>query len=225
MLVYYLTIVIVLLCIWIYRMQFYKIQTKETIFLDHLLAANKFKTGDVILFKAFNNFNSIFHGGYFGHVGIVYVLDGVPMLFEANGIEYTPLMPHHSKRGIFFTPLADRIKKYKGTCYLKALSKPLSADVIYDFHKFINYTLNNFYYDYNVVSSSLKRCIQGIRCTKNTDCGQLVFLSLIKLGLLDMKEYDTNKLHVLNYVAYLDKLENDYKFNELIQIQDHPFNQ
>lgn len=215
-------ILIILVILWIYFMQFHKIQTEKSIFIDDLIKNNLLKTGDLILFKAYNNFNSIFHGSYFGHIGIIYIKDGVPMLFEANGVEYMNLKNHHSKKGVFLSPVLERVNKYKGRCFLKQLDKPLSNTVTAEFEKFINYCLENVEYDYNVISGGISRWLGISKCGKNTDCGQLVFLSLIKLRLINIEEYDVPRLHHLKYVCDLERLENN-SYNSLIEIIDHPF--
>jgi hypothetical protein len=208
--------------LWVYYMQFYKIATEYTIFADDLKTG--LKTGDMILFKAYNNFNSIFHGSYFGHVGIVYIdKSGIPLIFEANGLESVPLREHHSKSGIFLTPLIDRIKKYKGRCFIKPLDKPISSEIIEEFEDFMEYGLKNFKYDYNLVSGCIKRALGITTCGKGTDCGQLVFLSLLKLKLLDMIELETPRLHHLRYVCNVTNLQNSYKYLPLVEVIDHPF--
>jgi hypothetical protein len=222
---YIFGLLIIILIVWVYCLQFKEIDTDEKIFTDVLMKHEFLKTGDLILFKAYNNFNSIFHGSYFGHIGVVYIRpeDGLPMLFEANGIERVPLLPHHSKKGIFLTPLAERIKKYKGKCYWKPLSAYLDSDITIDFAKFINYCLEEFEYDYSVIKGGIERGVGVRRCDKKTDCGQITFLSLIKLGLLPIEEYDNNCFHHLKYVCGVVNLLNDYKYLDLIQIIEHPF--
>jgi len=220
----WLILIILLIIIWIYVMQFHRISTDYQIFADDLYSHPHLKTGDIILFKAYNNYYSIMHGSYFGHIGIVYVdpKTQTPMLFEANGIEHTPLKEHHSTRGVFLTPLIDRIKKYKGRCFWKPLKDKLSDVVIADFKNFIDYSLEHLEYDYAVISGGLKRMLGLSRCTKGTDCGQIVFLSLIKLGLLDLEEYDEPRLHHLKYVCNVKKLNNN-KYLDLVEVIDHPF--
>jgi hypothetical protein len=215
-------IILVLLLVWyIYALQFQDLG-KPKFFLDdvgHLL-----KTGDIILFKANNNFNSLMHTSYFGHCGIIYVGDdNIPMLFEANGIDHMPLREHHSRTGIFFTPVIDRIKKYKGRCYLKQLSEPLEQSVIDGFREFIDYCMVNFKYDMKVVSSGMKKYFGLKKCDTNTNCGDITFLSLIKLGLLDISEYDKPRLHHLKYVVNVENLLNGYYYRDLVEIIDHPF--
>jgi len=216
-----ISIIIVLIVIWIYCMQFHKIQTEHKIFADEI--GPLLKTGDLILFKAYNNFNSIFHGSYFGHIGVVVIENGVPMLFEANGIERVPLMDHHSRRGIFLTPLADRIKKYKGRCFWKPLNLDLPQDVINEFRVFVQECLESFEYDYSVIMGGIRRGLGISRCNSKTDCGQIVFLSLIKLGLIPIKEFDTPRLHHLRYVCSIKELTDPYKYLDLIEVIDHPF--
>lgn len=204
-------------------MQYYRIQTEKTIFLDDLLDCSILKTGDLILFKAYNNFNSIFHGSYFGHIGIVVVVNDIPMLFEANGIERVPLKSHHNKNGIFLTPVADRIKKYKGRAFLKQLSTSIDPEIISGFFDFIHLALKEFKYDYNVISAGFRKLFGMEKCGKNTDCGQIVFLSLIKLGLIEESEWSVSRLHHLKFVCAVEKLTESRCYLPLVEIIDHPF--
>jgi len=153
-------IIIVVLIIYIYVIQYHK-GTYDKIFNDDLINSGLLKTGDIICFKAYNNFNSIFIGSYYGHMGIVYIDPDdpkkTPMLFEANGIEHAPLKEHHSKDGIYLTELEGRIAKYKGRCFWKPLNRPLSEGAVRDFKSFIDYCLNKMSYDYNVFQAALKK--------------------------------------------------------------------
>ena len=193
------------------------------VYIDDVLNDNVLKTGDIILFKSYNNFNSILTSSYFGHVGIVYCESSVPLLFEANITNNQPLKPHHNKAGIYLSPLEDRIKKYKGRCWLKPLNKELSPDAIKGFREFIDYALTNMHYEHAIASSALRKWLRLARCSNNTNCAELTFLSLIKLGLLPIEEYDKHMLHYLKYVARLENLSNGYKYLPLIGFIDHPF--
>lgn len=211
-----LSIFIILLLLWIYYFQYRKIHP-EKVFLDEILPS--LKTGDLILFKAMNNFNAIAIGSYFTHIGVVYVIDDIPYLFEANGVEFMALKPHHSRSGIFLTPVRERIQKYKGFVYLKRLQYPINSC---GFDEFVTYCLDNFYYDQKIIRGNLSRWLSQSGCCSNTDCGQLAFLSLIKLGLLDESEYDNSRLHYLKYVCGLvDVKDNSYR--PLLEIIDQPF--
>lgn len=221
-----LIVLFVILIIWIYTMQYSNIYLPQ-IFTDELLNSPMLKTGDLILFKAYNNFNSIFHGSYFGHMGIVYIDEEdpqrIPYIFEANGAERLPLLPHHSKEGIYFTPLAARMKKYKGRCFYKELSEPLPVDTIKEFRNFIFYCLDNFKYDLAIFANGFKKYFGLKRCDSATDCGQICFLSLIKMGLLPIEEYDVPRLHHLKYVCQLKELTEGRYFRDLVEIIEHPF--
>lgn len=215
----FIGVIVVVIMWWIYSMQYANVYY-EKVFLDDV--KHLFKTGDLILFKASDNFNSIFHGSYFGHVGIIYMNGDIPMLFEANGIEYMPLRPHHSKSGIFITPVASRISKYKGRCFWKQLAYPVDQEIIKGFEEFITYALENFKYDKHLFQSGFKKCLGVQKCNKETDCGSIVFLSLIKLGLIPVEEYDKNIWHHLIHVNNLTNLQNNY-FKTPLEVIDHPF--
>ncbi len=211
----------ILVILWIYYFHYYKMQTDIKLFVDDMIP--HVKTGDIICFKAFNNFNSVFFASYFGHIGVVYAPEGQePMLFEANGVEHMNLRDHHPQTGIFLTPLAERIKKYKGICYWKPLDKPVSKIAEIRFDTFIKYCLKEFYYDQAVFKESFKTGLGLAKCDKNTNCAQLTFLCLLNLGLLDMSEYDIPRFHYLRYMCNITELKNN-KYVDFIQLIDHPF--
>jgi hypothetical protein len=223
---YIWSIIIVLLILYIYIIQFRRGCYKK-LFNDDLINSGLLQTGDIICFKAFNNFNSIFMGSYYGHIGIVYInpndTSQTPMLFEANGIEHTPLKSYHSKDGIFLTPLAERMSKYKGRCFWKPLNKKLPESTIIDFKLFIDYSLNNMSYNYQIFQSCFKKWLGIERCNKKTNCGEIVFLSLIKLGLLPYNYHDISAMHHLNWMSNIKKLNWDYKYFDMIEVIEHPF--
>jgi hypothetical protein len=215
-----LIIIIIILVFIIYRVyvKVFKDYPAKNIDLDDI----HLKTGDIILFKGYNSLYSAYHGSYFGHVGIICIRNGIPMILEANGVEYMHLQPHHNKKGIFFTPARDRIKKYKGACYVKRLSKPLSKVVELYFYNFIQYCLKKFKYNMSVVSDAIKKKLGIEKLSNKTNCGQLVYLSLIKLGLLPIEAYDEKILYYLDYITDLKYLI-DNKYEKPIKIVHHPF--
>lgn len=219
---YIFGVFIILIILWIYILQYSQIKC-DKIFLDDLFNYNLLKTGDMILFKGYNNFNSLYHGSYFGHVGVVYIMDSIPMLFESNGIEFTPLREHHSSTGVYLTPLKERIAKYKGKCYLKSLNKEVNSEYVYRFKDFIKYALENMYYDYSVIIAGIKKGLGIEKCNNATNCAETAFLSLITLGLLPENMYDQPLIHSLLYICNLYNLSNDFYYHKLIEIIDHPF--
>jgi hypothetical protein len=215
-------ILIFIIILYIYYIQVRKLICAKSE-INYMLRNNQFKTGDIILFKATNNYNAIAMGCYFTHIGVVYVDNGVPFIFEACAVKNVNLLNHHSKDGIYLTPLKERIEKYKGVCYLKPLNKQVDAESIDQLSSFINYALKNMYYDYNVFGSALKKGVGLERCQNGTNCGQITFLSLISMGLLPHYLYDTNIFHHLAYSCYIVNLDKGYKYNDIIEITDHPF--
>lgn len=219
---FFITIII----IYIYIIQYNK-GNYEKIFLDDLVDSNKLKTGDMLLFKAYNNFNSIFIGNYYGHVGIIYIdpddPEKVPMLFEANGIEYMSLKSHHNKNGIFLSPVKERIEKYKGRVFIKSLNKHINDFYNNEFKDFILYCIKNMKYNEKIIQSAIKKWLNIEKCNKGTNCAEIVFLSLIKLGLLSIDEYDKTCLHYLKWMTNIEELCNSYKYNKPVEIVDYPF--
>jgi len=224
-------IVCILIIFYIYFIQFRTLSGK-TQFFDDI----DFDTGDLILFKACNNANAIFIGSYYTHVGIVYKKDGKDYIFEANGIEKMPLREHHNKRGIFVSPLKERVAKYKGYCWVKKLkinkNRMSKGETYYKiakynlekFEEFMHFAVDNFHYEYNVFASALKKFFGIEKCNFGTNCGELVFLSMIMLGLVSPEEYEKNRLHYLIDVCNLtDTGHNGYCYAEPTKIIDHPF--
>lgn len=213
-------ILITIVICWIYYIQYRKIECPK-IPLEE--ASPFFKTGDMIIFKACNNFNSIFHGGYYGHVGIVILIDDVPYIFEANGIEKCYVKPSHNKNGIFLTPLINRINKYKGIAYWKPLNKIVPEENMINFKRFISFAMEKMYYDYAIFDNFFKKIlhIQGI--TKGTNCAEISFLSLISLGILNTDHLDACKYHYLNYITNINIMDNGYEYNHQFELLDHPF--
>lgn len=215
----YLGILLLTLLIYIYVV-YIGIINYDQIQLDNI---NNFKTGDLILFKAYDNINNIFTGCYYGHIGIVYVIDNIPYLFEAAGTRGMFLRSDHNKSGIFLQLLIPRIQKYKGKVFWKRLNNAVPKHLQDNFSNFINYAKQNMYYRYNVISSSIERKILNMPCSNGTNCGELVFLSLIKLKLLNIKKYYTFKFHYLKWMCNIIHLDGNNNYLPPVQIVDHPF--
>ncbi len=210
-------IFIVLFIVFIYWYHVRRIET-DKIFLDECV----FRTGDLILFRTTQNFNSLKMVNYFTHCGIVILIDDVPFLFEANGVEHMNLLGHHNPKGIFLSPLRERIQKYKGYCFLKPLETPVTQEQIGQLSDFIIHAIENFYYDKNIATVILKNVIGLRKCSSNTNCAELCFLALLNMGLIDKSEYDKKRLHYLKFICELENLKNN-RYLPIIQLVDHPF--
>ncbi len=180
------------------------------------------RDGDLILFKACDNLNVLVHGSYFSHIGMVVHIDGVPHMFEANNPTGMNLLPHHNPAGIFLTPLYERVSKYRGYCYVRHLNKKLTDEHLVLLLKFIRFAVDNMYYDKAVVRSGFA-CLFGKPCSKKTNCGQILFLALIAMGLLPFEYYRKSILHHLMYISNLRQLQDGYEYGDIIRIVDQPF--
>ena len=234
--------ILIILFIWIYAKQYHKRQMNKSFYIDYI-NNNKVKTGDIILFKAYDNFTSILHGSYFSHVGVVYVDElSIPYVFEArtligkkeiNDLQVGEIQanqiknPHaknqNSKRGIILSSLSNRVQRYKGRCFIKPLNKPVSPEKNKEFYNFILYALVNFYYEENMVLSCFKKLFAIERCNFGTNCSELAFLSMIVLGIVNIEQYDNNICHHLLFMGNLTMGENGYHYGPLVELVDSAF--
>ena len=215
------TIVLLILCIfWVWYM-----------LLNHPNLPNikledaQFKTGDMILFHAYDNINPIFIGSYWGHVGIVYVDPDIPnsnpVIFEAAKTSQMKNCPDYNKHGIMITDLKTRIEKFPGLIACKSLNLPLNPDLIRGFKELMIYAKNNMYYNESIFYNAICKKTGGY-INNGTNCGEIVFISLIKLALLPENILDECILHHLRYVSNIEQLQNNF-YNKPIEITISPF--
>ena len=185
----------------------------------------QFKTGDMILFHAYDNINPVFIGSYWGHVGIVYkdpdIPNSKPVIFEAARTSQMKNCPDYNKHGIIITDLKCRMEKYPGLIACKSLNVPVHPDIIRGFKDLINYAKNNMYYNEDVVYNAIQKK-KGDKFNNGTNCGEIVFMSLIKLALLPESVANEKIAHHLLYVAQLEKLQNNF-YNKPVEITICPF--
>jgi hypothetical protein len=175
----------------------------------------KFKTGDMILFHAYDNINPIFIGTFWGHVGIVFVdpdkPGSRPIMFEATRINPNENCVSHNKSGIVISDLQSRIEKYKGIVVHKPLDKTLDSDISRGFTKFMAFAKQNMFYDEDVIYSGVRN-LMGDPLNFGTNCGEITTMCLVKLGLLPPETIERNIAHHLRYVVSLKTLHNN-KYN------------
>lgn len=177
------------------------------------------KTGDLILFKALDNYNSSKTFCYYTHVGVVY--NG--MLFEAAGTTGMDLYDSENKNGIFLEDLKTRLSRYKGKLYYKPLNKPVDTIVENNFTNFISYAMKYMFYEYGVVWNGIKKGLGLEHCHNGTNCGEMVFLSLIKLGILCPSRYKESVFHHLHKITNLTNADFSYSYNPIQRIKISPF--
>lgn len=181
-------LILVIVAIYIYQIRFCYVDCSQ-IDLDSI----KFRTGDLILFKAQNNPNDILIGSYYTHIGICFG----NLIFEANGIEGMNLKPWHAKNGIFVSDARSRVSKYKGKCYYKPYFGKITRAHEKKLLDFIIFAKTNFYYDNKLFISAFNK-----KFNFGTNCGELVYLAMITLGILP--EPDAKPFHCLRYIANFD---------------------
>jgi hypothetical protein len=181
------------------------------------------KTGDIILFHATNNVRQPMICSYYGHVGIVWVdpVTSYKYLFEANGTKNANFLEGENPNGIYLSLAEDRISRYKGFIYVKSLAHNVTKKQAHGLSEFIQFALKNMYYENNVMGSAVSHFI-GNSCGLGTNCGEITYLSLIKLGMIDPEDYYTPITHYLRYICGLTKVKNNY-YLPLTEIIVSPF--
>lgn len=183
----------------------------------------RFKTGDIILFHAVDHCYSLLIGEYYGHMGIVWVdpVSNIPYIFEAVYIKGLNIEEDQNKNGIFLSPLDNRFGKYRGYMIYRELETPIDKKITDDFKGFIDFCIDNMKYDINFIPISICH-LMGHKCNEYTNCAEIVFLSLIKLGLLPPDAYDWT---ICNYLSFIISRKEyvDNRYLEDVCMIDHPF--
>ncbi len=184
------------------------------------------KTGDMILFHALNNYYAPIIGSYYTHVGIIYrgpYTGNEPYILEAAAVDMMPFYGGNSAisnengrgngKGIMFTSFKERLHRYLGYIVYKPLEKPVSKEHQENFPEFVEFCMKKMYYNYTPFRHSLSKLFLNEPCGYSTNCGEIVFLALIRLGLLDVSRYSTPMMHYLRYVCAVTELDggNCYK--------------
>lgn len=204
--------IIVLIIAYVWNMQYNHPKVPKL-----LLEEFPWKTGDLVLLHAYDNFNATFIGSYFTHCGIVVIDEGIPMLFEANGIEGMTLLEHHPKNGIFYSELIPRLQKYKGKVFVRPCIINIDPMRELALKEFIHYAKKTFYYDISVFVNGIKKYFGLKRCDHATDCGQITFLSMLCLGIIHIDEYYKPIAHHLRYIVTVPG------YDSILELKDHPF--
>lgn len=204
-------IIIIILMTWVWYIYFN--HPKYDVF-EYSQLKHKYKTGDMILFHGLDNCNPIFIGTYYGHVGIIYIdpedETNTPYIFEAFCPSTMPIFPQECKKGISISLLENRMKSYRGYCFYKELERPIQdVNLLFEFREFIAFSIENMYYDEQIVLNSISKILFNESLGYGTNCGELVYLSLIKLNLLPQEYFDYNNKHHLLYLTRLNKMHNN----------------
>lgn len=220
-----LLIIVVILVVWFYIFT-HSHPDLECESLDVLMRDKKFKTGDIILFKAVDNYNAPMIASYYGHIGIVWVdpkdPTQTPYIFEAANPTNLVLEANQNPKGIYVSPLENRIKKYKGYTFYKELGHKINDDVCEEFERFIQYCVDHMEYETRVISNGIRKGLFGEKINNKVNCGEIVMLSLIKLDLLPNDAYEKRMFHHLRWMCSITDVRNNY-YEEPVKILYHPF--
>ncbi len=218
-------VIIIILIVWCWVFTYYH-PDLEVAKLNDLMLNKKFKTGDIILFKAIDNHNAPMIASYYGHIGIVWIYPDdpqqIPYIFEAANPTGFTLEEHHNPKGIYLSNLESRLKKYKGYSFYKELRHPIIKETCEEFEEFINYCIENMEYESKVFSNGIRKGIFGEKLNNKTNCGEITFLSLIKLGLINPNEYENKTFHHLRWMCSITNLQDNY-YEEPVKILFDPF--
>ena len=169
----------------------------------------KFKIGDIILFHALDNCLPLVIGTYYTHVGIAL---SDKLMFEAVNPKSNKL----DNDGIVICDIEKRLSTYRGYIYVK----PIEYCVKMTQHmlNLIHFSTENCYYNTNIFGNFLEKALFGEPIHRGLNCGELAFLSLVALGIVDKKKIG-RVVHHLNWVANLEK-----GYLPLVQIEYSSFN-
>lgn len=179
-----------------------------------------FDTGDIILFHSLDNINAICIASYFTHIGVVYILDGEPMLFEAAHPSCKNL-PQGRESGIVLSNLKNRVQTYCGYVFHKRFYGAADDE---SFVIFMKYALQNMYYDTEIARNFVNKLIFGDNLHNGVNCGELAYLSLIALKILPKKYLYENRKYHLFWLSRISNVPNtDSRYDPPIYVTFESF--
>lgn len=207
-----IAVIIIILIIWVYYIYLAHPLYKS---YEYYELKDRYKTGDIILFHGLDNINPVFIGSYYGHIGIVYVdpdNPDKPQIFEAFSPSKMPFYPKECSNGIVLADLEHRLNSYRGYAFYKELMFPVEPELQRGFKELIDYAINNMQYNEAVIVNGINKILCNESLHNGTNCGELVYLSLIKLGLLSYNKVTENNKHHLAWLSTIKQVErNEYR--------------
>jgi hypothetical protein len=215
-------IIIIIILIWIWYFNFNHPKCKKIKYED---IEPYCKTGDLILFHGLDNYNSVFIGSYYTHIGIIYRENQYtcPYIFEAWNPVYENLYPNDIAHGMAFVDLENRINSYRGYIFYKPLEKPIDPYINEGFYNFIYWAMYNMKYNPNVFSNAFKKLVFNDDLRIGTNCGEIVYISLIKLGLLKPERFYENRKYHLKWLCNLINTDINNKYLPISYIWQNYF--
>lgn len=175
------------------------------------LKTSTFKTGDLILFHALDNLSALAIGTYYTHIGVVYCDETGQKLFEAVSPE-RELLVGDNRNGIVLCDLEQRLRTYRGYVFHKKVSLSVDEESKGHFRRFIDFAVRNLYYNTNILRNFINKVLFAEPIHRGVNCGELVYLSLICLGILPKKHFHENRKHHLQWLANLTDIYDEMKY-------------
>lgn len=205
---------------------YYYVQWKE---IEHAgiirLDSCPFRTGDLIWMKATDNNYAPLMACRFTHMGVIVrdPHDGRAYIYEAAYPDLIKLQVNQRSRGIFWTDAITRIRRYKGHCYLQRIEQEPSALHIARLMRFIHATKNAFVYNDKPMLSAIRQGLGLQHMTFHINCGELVRLALIQLGILPNNNFDEPAFHILWFLQDINKhCAWPHRYGPLYRLIDSP---
>lgn len=185
---------------------------------------HKCKTGDLILFHALDNYNPIFIGCYYGHIGIVYREgNSPPQIFEAYNHSTERFPNKKNPNGISFADLEHRLVSYRGYVFYKELKNPLPDSARVDLFQFIQNALTTFHYNKQVILNGANKLMFNDSLRFGTNCGEIAYMCMIRLGLLAPSRFKENRKHHLKWLCSLEHTDDGNRYNEPVYVWQEYF--
>ncbi len=194
-------------------LMFYLSSAPNAVTVDLNIMKSRVKSGDLVLFHAVDNMNSLFMFSYFTHVGIVYrPTTSDPMIFEVFETKKKYLSPHEhipANPEVILSDFTERVRRYKGYVYIKHLESPLTQLQTYLFSDFVEKSKKNLHYEYQVIGNSIKKLL-GYMYDSGTNCAEAVIRLLIRLDLLPTMILFDPPIHPMRFIAGCELTGNKY---------------
>jgi hypothetical protein len=167
----------------------------------------------------------MYMGSYYTHIGIVYreSQNTRPVLFEAWNSKEEILYPEEVGHGIAISDLENRVNSYRGYIFYKPLARSISAEQQERLFAFMNWAYANMHYNPRVIKNGAKKLLLNDQLNTGTNCGEIVYLALIAMGLLLESRLYENRKHHLRWVCALDHTDNGNKYLPMTYIWQNYF--
>jgi hypothetical protein len=183
------------------------------------------KSGDIILFHGLDNYAPLFIGCYYGHIGIVYRenQESPPYIFEAWNPTNEKFYPSEFNHGMAFSELRHRALSYRGYIFYKELQHRIPHYTNVQFYQFIYWAMGALKYNPSVVRNGIRKFIFNDDLRIGTNCGELVYMSLINIGLLNFTKLKENRKHHLKWLCGLEHTDDGNRYLEPVYIWQEYF--